>query len=313
MIRNQKARGENMIKKICTHPEPRHLDDFLAVSFLKTLFPEAEIEYVHPQKVPHEYVTSPEILLVDVGHRYEPERGNFDHHQSINVPCSLILVLNSFSDDVSTSSPIIKIIDYIDRFGFEKASKKFNLKRDEKLAEKLKIMLYADITKHFKEITRAFLRAVEHASSYEEFILSMYTCLKSKGILDDAVLKFEREEREFEEKAKQVKILHANQLTVAVSFEPIREVHKLFSRVPADILISPGIFDPEAQTAIIKNTSSPLGKIIDLKKLATRLPVKTDFVHHTGFLLVAGKPIQEIDIDEILRCVCSLLESKEIT
>lgn len=117
-----------MVKKIVSHLPPRHLDDFLAVAYLKYLFPQAELEFVHPQRVPLEYLQDSKIILVDVGSVYDPEKNNYDHHQNINLPCSLVLVLKHFSDMDIENNYLLQVIDFIDRFGLSKAIAKFGIK-----------------------------------------------------------------------------------------------------------------------------------------------------------------------------------------
>lgn len=80
------------VKYIVTHPGGAHKDDFLACCLL-----------VHQHKVPirrkepeDEELADPEVIVVDVGHEHDPEKGNFDHHQfPFDHPptCALSLVL----------------------------------------------------------------------------------------------------------------------------------------------------------------------------------------------------------------------------
>lgn len=77
---------------IVTHPGGAHKDDFLACSVMLALH-EVGIERRDPTP---EDLESPAVCVIDVGHLYEPDRLNFDHHQfpRDQVPtCSLSLVL----------------------------------------------------------------------------------------------------------------------------------------------------------------------------------------------------------------------------
>lgn len=114
------------IKKIVSHVPPRHVDDFFAVALAKSQFPDAQIEYVHPQRVPESYRTNKEILLLDVGNDYNPEYSNFDHHQSLEIPCSLILIMKLLRYEKLINHPAIRYIDINDRFGPKKAVERFN-------------------------------------------------------------------------------------------------------------------------------------------------------------------------------------------
>ncbi|MGB0370829.1 MAG: MYG1 family protein [Opitutales bacterium] len=79
-------------KKIVTHPGGAHKDEFLACALLIA-------EHGTPvlRRDPDESdLSDPEIAVVDVGHRHEPELGNFDHHQfprDAEPSCALSLVL----------------------------------------------------------------------------------------------------------------------------------------------------------------------------------------------------------------------------
>jgi hypothetical protein len=66
------------MKYIVTHPGPAHRDDLMAVCFALV------IEGVMPifRREPTEAeLNDPEVLVLDVGERHEPELNNFDHHQ----------------------------------------------------------------------------------------------------------------------------------------------------------------------------------------------------------------------------------------
>ncbi|MEO5350571.1 MAG: MYG1 family protein [Magnetococcus sp. YQC-3] len=64
------------IKKVATHDGSFHADDVFSMVVLKFLYP--NIEIIRTRK---EEVYSQADLRVDVGFRYDPETGDFDHHQ----------------------------------------------------------------------------------------------------------------------------------------------------------------------------------------------------------------------------------------
>ncbi|MSU23757.1 MAG: hypothetical protein EXS32_08040 [Opitutus sp.] len=81
-----------MIKTILTHPGGAHKDEFLACSVLLALH---AVPIVRREPTPEELAT-PTVAVLDVGHRHEPARHNFDHHQLPRdhpPTCSLSLVL----------------------------------------------------------------------------------------------------------------------------------------------------------------------------------------------------------------------------
>lgn len=77
---------------ILTHPGGAHSDEFLACCLLLARAPAAIV-----RREPTEAeLADPAMCVVDVGHRHEPERNNFDHHQlpKDHPPtCALSLVL----------------------------------------------------------------------------------------------------------------------------------------------------------------------------------------------------------------------------
>ena len=64
--------------KIITHPGPAHLDDVVATSVAIYLH---EVDLVERRDPTQEELENPEVLVLDVGRKWNPEKGNFDHHQ----------------------------------------------------------------------------------------------------------------------------------------------------------------------------------------------------------------------------------------
>lgn len=79
---------------IITHPGSSHKDELLACCVLIAKHP---VPIIRREPVEEE-LDSPQVCVVDVGHRHQPELNNFDHHQfpRDHAPtCSLSLVLMS--------------------------------------------------------------------------------------------------------------------------------------------------------------------------------------------------------------------------
>jgi hypothetical protein len=86
---------DTTISHIVTHPGGAHKDEFLACCLFLARY---RIPVLRKETTPAE-LDDPQIIAIDTGHRHEPERLNFDHHQfpSDHLPiCSLSLVLQHF-------------------------------------------------------------------------------------------------------------------------------------------------------------------------------------------------------------------------
>lgn len=64
---------------IITHPGDAHRDDFIACSLALAVNPEASIRRMDP--VFPEYLSDPNVLVLDVGRVHDPKQNCFDHHQ----------------------------------------------------------------------------------------------------------------------------------------------------------------------------------------------------------------------------------------
>ncbi len=103
---------------ILTHPGGAHADEFLACSLLLTLHP-APIVRREPST---NDLDDPAVCVVDVGHRHEPARNNFDHHQlpKDHPPtCALSLVLQHLGlyDDARQFCDWLETTEWFDTRG----------------------------------------------------------------------------------------------------------------------------------------------------------------------------------------------------
>ena len=79
---------------IVTHPGGAHKDDFLACAVLLSKHPVS----IFRREPSEEELANPEVAVVDIGHRFESELNNFDHHQfdrELEPTCALSLVLQN--------------------------------------------------------------------------------------------------------------------------------------------------------------------------------------------------------------------------
>lgn len=289
------------MKKLVSHLPPRHLDDFLALSVLKTIFKDAEIEYLHPQKIPEKYFENQDIILIDIGYRHNPSLNNFDHHQDINLPCSLSLVLKKFFQIKYNKYQLLDIIDKTDRFGllFTKnfyAKRNIEIKINKETDLKRRIILNLDLKK-YGDLIGNFLLENLSISYYTEFLNKLYDYLDDKKILEEAKKIVEQEEIEFKEKINNIKTIEIENIKIAILKEPINsKINEIFIITGADIAIQPNSMDLN-QIAIIKNSRSAKYEKINLEKIFEKY--KKVFIHNTGFMAIIDVPIQSLKIDDI--------------
>ncbi len=110
---------------IITHPGSAHFDDVTAVSLILAV--NSDTQFRVERREPSEAeLDNPEIWVVDVGDRHEPEKLNFDHHQSLECPAGFVLVAEYLGLlDTLSVMPWWNFKDSVDRFGPVLSSKKF--------------------------------------------------------------------------------------------------------------------------------------------------------------------------------------------
>jgi hypothetical protein len=111
---------------IITHPGSAHFDEVTAISLILAYYPDLEfkIERRNPSQAELE---NPQIWVIDTGNRHEPEKRNFDHHQSLDCPAGFVLVACYLKlIDTLSVLPWWHFKDSVDRFGPFTASQKFN-------------------------------------------------------------------------------------------------------------------------------------------------------------------------------------------
>lgn len=107
-----------MIRQIVVHPGGAHKDDFLACSLLV-----AEHEVPIFRREPwDDDLEDATIAVVDVGHRWEDEKMNFDHHQfarDAEPMCALSLVLQHLGlyEDALKFCDWLEVTEWIDTRG----------------------------------------------------------------------------------------------------------------------------------------------------------------------------------------------------
>jgi len=287
------------VEKIVTHKEPRHWDDFIGVSLLKMSYPNAVVEMVHPQQVPQEYYADERICLVDVGGRYEPGKLNFDHHQDLNLNCSLILVLKHIYE-LSVTSGVLRFIDISDRYGVKRASEELGVRLDPVEDRMRKEILLIDITTYGSVVGQVLWDNLL-IDDYSIWLRKVYTELESKGLLDEPRRKLQEEEMRFLDKVSKAMFMDYGDVRVCMSSESFAPYHyRLFNEYGVDLLIERNSME-RGHTSVIKNTASQKASRIDVSKVFEVYPQV--FLHKGGFIAVLGVPFEEVDKELVLRLV----------
>lgn len=279
---------------IITHLPPRHLDDWTSIAILKRHFPQASILCKHPQEISQEEIQNPNTILVDVGSNYNPELNNFDHHQDREIPCSLLLILKHFEPDLfQPDNLLLKTIDTIDRFGFQKAQAMNLVYPNPEIDRKRKILLNTQITYYTAYIIHNALKsAIQENYSFDTFINHLYEELFHTLELKKALEEYEKEEREFQKKLETIKILTIQNIAIGVSFESLAPNHnQVFSNLKLDMLIEANSMN-KLHTSLIVNSQSPKKEQAYLLREFFIKNQEIIFKHPSGFIIVINKDIQ---------------------
>jgi len=111
---------------IITHPGSAHFDEVTAVSLILAVYADTEFRIERREPVPAE-LDDPDVWVVDIGDRHEPEKHNFDHHQSLDCPAAFVLVAEYLGLVETTAvMPWWYFKDSVDRFGPVKSSVKYH-------------------------------------------------------------------------------------------------------------------------------------------------------------------------------------------
>jgi len=156
---------------IVTHPGSAHFDEVTAVSLIMASFPETEFKVERREPTVAE-LEDPAIWVVDVGDRHEPEKRNFDHHQSLDCPAGFVLVANflGLSETLSVL-PWWGFKDSVDRFGVVRSSIKFNA--GDELVNRNPMEMW--LTSRFASATQDYLTVLK---SYGAYVIASARVLK---------------------------------------------------------------------------------------------------------------------------------------
>jgi hypothetical protein len=110
---------------IITHPGSAHFDEVTAISLILAVNNDTEFRVERREPLLTELDNS-SVWVVDTGNRHEPEKRNFDHHQSPDCPAAFVLVAEYLGLLTALSvMPWWNFKDSVDRIGPVKSSQKY--------------------------------------------------------------------------------------------------------------------------------------------------------------------------------------------
>ncbi len=111
---------------IITHPGGAHFDEVTAVSLILAIHAGTVFSIERREPAPAE-LDNPDVWVVDIGDRHEPEKRNFDHHQDADCPAAFVLVAEYLGLlETMSVMPWWHFKDSVDRFGPVKSSLKYH-------------------------------------------------------------------------------------------------------------------------------------------------------------------------------------------
>lgn len=130
------------MRRIITHSGHAHRDEFVAVSLLlgHALSKGMTLPWVARCNPLPEELEDPDVLVVDIGERFEPEKGNLDHHQlGRDEPptCSITQVLRYLGIDLDLAHEVwgwLEFSEMIDSKGPGQTAQAFGFDRDKMFA-----------------------------------------------------------------------------------------------------------------------------------------------------------------------------------
>ena len=264
---------------IITHPGGAHFDDMLGIGLFLANYSDREFK-VQRRQPTQEELENPDIWVLDIGGRYEPEKHNFDHHQDKNLPSTFVQVAE-FLGLLETMSilPWWHFKDEVDRFGPTQASLKYDagdsLVNQNPVEDWLTVRfvsnpqtalpLLKDMAKHFIESARALKRQIDFWKSSQR--------LEIAGV--PVMIGETRESAGLEEFRR----LEENPPDIVISMDRRDDGWRLFR------------YD---------------GAPVDFSLIADRPEIA--FAHNTGFL---AKTREKLDIDSLIELVSKAVTQKQ--
>ena len=266
------------VRKIVTHGGNAHMDDLLGTALL-----------AYKYGAPVERVTSvegfeDETIYLDIGRRYEPPY-LLDHHQDIEIPCSLVLVVKHHFPELvdALDLPEMRFIDVRDRFGLHRA---------------IGVEIPSETLFFERVYTRWFANIQYISPGDEEYQVLRWLGRRFYNYLRERV----EEEREIAEALENAVEMTVNGVKILVLDRAVPPYEVMNRRGDVQVIIQPSSRNPE-QYSVIK--LSRYQDMISLDKVAEKLRERGSlvFYHANKFMLVGSDKesvLESIDAIEVV-------------
>jgi len=176
---------------IVTHNGNAHFDEFLALSLIIAVYKDVHF-YIERREPSEEELNNPEVWVVDIGGRLQPEKHNFDHHQDLSIPASFVIVAEYLNvQHYLDHAPWWQFKDEIDRRGGFKMAEKFGLDSLDELASPLEsfyLKMFAQSPISVYQQMKFFGRHLIQQGKRLEQQVAFWKSCQQKIIKDKAVL-----------------------------------------------------------------------------------------------------------------------------
>ena len=251
------------VRKIVTHGGNAHMDDLLGTALLA-------YKYGAPvERVISVDAFEDETIYLDIGRRYEPPY-LLDHHQDIEIPCSLVLVVKHHFPELveALELPEMKFIDVRDRFGLHRA---------------IGVEIPSETLFFERVFTRWFANIQYISPEDEEYQVLRWLGRRFYNYLRERV----EEMREIAEALENAVEMTVNGVKILVLDKAVPPYEVMNRRGDVQVIIQPSSRNPE-QYSVIK--LSRYQDMISLDKVAEKLRERGRlvFYHANKFMLVGS-------------------------
>ncbi len=251
------------VRKIVTHGGNAHMDDLLGTALLA-------YKYGAPvERVISVDAFEDETIYLDIGRRYEPPY-LLDHHQDIEIPCSLVLVVKHHFPELveALELPEMKFIDVRDRFGLHRA---------------IGVEIPSETLFFERVFTRWFANIQYLSPEDEEYQVLRWLGRRFYNYLRERV----EEMREIAEALENAVEMTVNGVKILVLDKAVPPYEVMNRRGDVQVIIQPSSRNPE-QYSVIK--LSRYQDMISLDKVAEKLRERGRlvFYHANKFMLVGS-------------------------